>query len=44
MWRLPRSEPGARQGVRGREPASTMVEITKFVHPLAKVEIEAVAI
>ena len=28
----------------GREPASTMVEVTKFVHPEAKIEIEAVAI
>ena len=28
----------------GREPASTMVEVTKFVHPLARIEIEAVAI
>lgn len=28
----------------GREPASTMVEVTKLVHPLAKIEIEAVAI
>jgi 3-hydroxybutyryl-CoA dehydrogenase len=28
----------------GREPASTMVEVTKFVHPAAKIEIEAVAI
>lgn len=28
----------------GREPASTMVEVTKLVHPLARIEIEAVAI
>ena len=28
----------------GREPASTMVEVAKFVHPAAKIEIEAVAI
>ena len=28
----------------GREPASTMVEVTKLVHVLAKIEIEAVAI
>jgi 3-hydroxybutyryl-CoA dehydrogenase len=28
----------------GREPASTMVEVTKLVHPEAKIEIEAVAI
>ena len=28
----------------GREPASTMVEVTKFVHPAAKIEIDAVAI
>jgi len=28
----------------GREPASTMVEVTKLVHALAKIEIEAVAI
>lgn len=28
----------------GREPASTMVEVTKLVHPLTKIEIEAVAI
>jgi len=28
----------------GRDPASTMVEVTKLVHPLAKIEIEAVAI
>ncbi len=28
----------------GREPASTMVEVTKLVHPQAKIEIEAVAI
>ena len=28
----------------GREPASTMVEVTKFVHPEARIEIEAIAI
>ena len=28
----------------GREPASTIVEVGKLVHPAAKVEIEAVAI
>jgi 3-hydroxybutyryl-CoA dehydrogenase len=28
----------------GREPASTIVEVSKFVHPGAKIEIEAVAI
>jgi 3-hydroxybutyryl-CoA dehydrogenase len=28
----------------GREPASTMVEVTKLVHPAARIEIEAVAI
>ena len=28
----------------GREPASTMVEVAKFVHPGAKIEIEAVAV
>jgi enamine deaminase RidA (YjgF/YER057c/UK114 family) len=28
----------------GREPASTIVEVSKLVHPDAKVEIEAVAI
>ena len=28
----------------GREPASTMVEVTKLVHPEARIEIEAVAI
>lgn len=28
----------------GREPASTMVEVAKFVHPEARIEIEAVAI
>lgn len=28
----------------GREPASTIVEVSKLVHPAAKVEIEAVAI
>jgi 2-iminobutanoate/2-iminopropanoate deaminase len=28
----------------GREPASTVVEVSKLVHPAAEVEIEAVAI
>jgi enamine deaminase RidA (YjgF/YER057c/UK114 family) len=28
----------------GREPASTIVEVGKLVHPAARLEIEAVAI